>query len=222
VEPGRFAWAWTKDYALIAALWAATLAAPQDPEVYASGSLRPVLLIPGVSENWQFLRPLVNRVHEAGHPVHVLPQLVLTRDSIEAGAALVLDHLDSSGLADVAIVAHSKGGLIGKLVMARDTRCRVDRMITLATPWAGSTRAELLPLRHLRGLGPKAPLIASLAQQSAPNARITSIYGTWDEHVPEGSELPGATNVVVRVEGHARITTHPAAIAAVLAALRAA
>ena len=67
----------------------------------------------------------------------------------------------------------------------------------------------------------RAPLIASLASQVQPNARITSIYGTWDEHVPLGSELAGATNIVVPVEGHARITTHPVAIEAVLEALRA-
>lgn len=213
---------WAKDYALIALLWAATAAAPEDPGAFATGPLRPVLLVPGVSENWQFLRPLINQVHEAGHPVHVLPQLEFTRGSIEAAAALVLDHLERTGLDGVAILAHSKGGLVGKLAMARDVAGRIDRMVALATPWIGSTRADLLPLRHLRALGPNAPLIATLAAQRDPNAAITSIYGTWDEHVPLGSELPGATNVVVPVEGHARITTHPAAVAAVLAALRAA
>lgn len=217
----RSALSWAKDYALIALLWAATAAAPQDPRIFATGEGRPVLLIPGVSENWQFLRPLVNRVHEAGHPVHVLPQLEYTRGSIEAAAALVLDHLDHAGLDGVALLGHSKGGLVGKLAMARDVSDRIDRLVTLATPWDGSTRADLLPLPHLRPLSPRAPLIASLASQVQPNARITSIYGTWDEHVPLGSELAGATNIVVPVEGHARITTHPVAIEAVLEALRA-
>ncbi len=218
---GRAAAVWAKDYALIALLWAAAVAAPADPKAFATGSLRPVLTIPGVSENWQFLRPLITRVHDAGHPVHVLPQLAYTRGSIEAGAALVLDYLERNDLDGVALLAHSKGGLIGKLAMARDGGRRIVRMVALATPFAGSSRADLLPLRHLRGLSPGAPLIASLAVQTAPNERITSIYGICDEHVPLGSELAGATNVVLPVEGHARITTHPAAIAAVLDALAA-
>jgi hypothetical protein len=218
----RSAVRWAKDYALIALLWAATAASPEDPGVFATGTGRPVVLVPGVSENWRFLNPLISRVHEAGHPVHVLPELEFTRGSIEAAAALVLDHLDRTGLGGIAILGHSKGGLVGKLAMARDVAGRIDRVVALATPWGGSTRADLLPLAHLRSLSPKAPLVASLAAQTDPNARITSIYGTWDEHVPLGSELPGATNVVVPVEGHARITTHPVAIAAVLEALRAA
>ncbi|MBN9104084.1 MAG: hypothetical protein J0I14_03690 [Propionibacteriaceae bacterium] len=219
---GRSAFLWAKDYALSALMWAATIAAPTDPELFASGSLAPVVVVPGSGENWRFLRPLITRVHEAGHPVRVLPELRYTRGSIEGGAALLLDHLERSDLTAVTLLAHSKGGLIGKLAMARDGDRRIDRMVALATPWIGSSRAELLPLRHLRGLRPGAPLIESLALQTAPNARITSIYASWDEHVPLGSELDGATNIVLPIEGHARITTHPTAIAAVLEALRAA
>ena len=210
-----------QDYAWIATLWASTIAAPTDPAAYATGTRRPVLAIPGVSESWQFLRPLITRVHEAGHPVHVLPQLRFTRGSIDGGAALVLDELARRDLRGVALLAHSKGGLISKLAMTRDVAHRIDRTIALAVPWSGSSRADLLPLPHLRGLRPGTPLIDSLAAQVAPNAAITSIYGRWDEHVPEGSFLAGATNVEVPVNGHARITTHPTAVAAVLEALRA-
>lgn len=218
---GRSAFLWAKDYALSALMWAATIAAPTDPELFASGSLAPVVVVPGSGENWRFLRPLITRVHEAGHPVRVLPELRYTRGSIESGAALLLDHLERSDLTAVTLLAHSKGGLIGKLAMA-------GTAIAGSTGWwlwprrGSAPRAELLPLRHLRGLRPGAPLIASLALQTAPNARITSIYASWDEHVPLGSELDGATNIVLPIEGHARITTHPAAIAAVLEALRAA
>jgi hypothetical protein len=222
ISPGRAGFLWARDYALSALMWAATIAAPTDPELFASGSSRPVVVLPGSGENWRFLRPLIARVHEAGHPVRVLPELAFTRGSIDGGAALLLDHLERNDLRGVTLLAHSKGGLIGKLAMARDTGSRIEAMVALATPWIGSSRAELLPLRHLRGLRPGAPLIESLALQTAPNARITSIYASWDEHVPLGSELEGATNIVLPIEGHARITTHPSAIAAVLDALRAA
>lgn len=221
-KPARAAFLWAKDYALSALMWAATIAAPADPGLFASGPGSVVVVVPGSGENWRFLRPLIIRVHEAGHPVRVLPELAFTRGSIDGGAALLLDHLERDELDGVTLLAHSKGGLIGKLAMTRDAGRRIERMVSLATPWAGSSRAELLPFRHLRGLRPGAPLIESLALQTVPNARITSIYAGWDEHVPLGSELEGATNIVLPIEGHARITTHPLAIAAVLEALGAA
>ena len=80
----RAAYAWAKDYALSALIWAATIAAPIDQELFASGSLRPVVVVPGSGENWRFLRPLIARVHEAGHPVRVLPEWQLPAADVHA------------------------------------------------------------------------------------------------------------------------------------------
>lgn len=43
---------------------------------WAGGTRHPVVLVPGVWEPWQFLRGIGERLHEAGHPVHVVPEVL--------------------------------------------------------------------------------------------------------------------------------------------------
>ena len=57
-------------------------------------------------------------------------------------------ELVEHGLTGVAIVAHSKGGIVGKHVMALDDRGtggRVDRLVAIASPFNGSAMARLAP-----------------------------------------------------------------------------
>ncbi len=53
----------------------------------------------------------------------------------------------------------------------------------------------------------------SLARQIAVNKRIVSVFGEFDPHIPEGSELPGAKNVRLDTGGHFRILAHPRVLA---------
>ncbi|MFZ2963405.1 MAG: hypothetical protein WA006_01835 [Rhodoglobus sp.] len=43
---------------------------------WAGGTRHPVVLVSGVWEPWQFLRGIGERLHEAGHPVHVVPEVL--------------------------------------------------------------------------------------------------------------------------------------------------
>ena len=71
----------------------------------------------------------------------------------------------SATCSDVAIVAHSKGGLVGKHVMALDDRDgRVDRLVAIASPFNGSAMARLAPNPALRAFLPDDPVIAALAR----------------------------------------------------------
>ncbi len=57
------------------------------PASYAAGSARPVVLVPGVYERWQFLRPIADALAARGHPVHVIPELgINTRASPGLGS----------------------------------------------------------------------------------------------------------------------------------------
>lgn len=201
---GRQLWWWALDYLWAGAAWLATPFGPGDPDGYARGTLRPVVAIPGVYENWRFLRPLIGPLHAAGHPVHVLTDLGHNRRPIADGAQLLLGYLAWADLRDVVLVAHSKGGLIGKLAMANDEEGRIAGMVALCTPFGGTRRAHLLPLRSIRPLAPGHSTLAALAGLSAVNARITSVFGPWDPHVPEGHELVGGRNRRVGVPGHFR------------------
>ncbi len=212
---GQKAWWWATDYLWAAAAWAATAGAPDDPSGYAHGAKRPVVVIPGVYENWQFMRPTIQALHDAGHPVHVVPALGANRRPLDAGAAAVLNYLRAHDLHRAVIVGHSKGGLIGKLSLLRDDG-RISHVVTICTPFHGSSRCRLLPLPSLRPLDPDDALIRSLRANSSRDSQITSLAPTYDEHVPEGSHLDGARNLTLPVAGHFRPIGHPGSLRALI------
>jgi hypothetical protein len=189
------------------------------PASYAAGSARPVVLIPGVYERWQFLRPLADALSARGHPVHVIPELGINTRAIPASGRRVLAALAARDLRGVALVAHSKGGLIGKAAMLEDTDGRIDRLVAVATPFSGSRMAFYTVVPALRAFRPSHPVIRRLVGERAVNARITSIQPAFDPHIPEGGDIDGGTNVRLDVVGHFRVLEDPAAIAAVIAAV---
>jgi triacylglycerol lipase len=190
------------------------------PERFLTGSLRPVLVLPGVYETWHFLQPVADHLHSLGHPVHVVPTFGRNLRPIAEMATLAADYLEQAGLVDVAIVAHSKGGLIGKtLMMSEDPSAPVSSMVAINTPFAGSDYAHLVPIRTLREFVPTHETIVSLAANAAVNARITSIYSAWDPIIPNGSTLDGATNIELPATGHFRILDRPDLLEAVARAV---
>ncbi|HWH97775.1 MAG TPA: alpha/beta hydrolase [Pseudolysinimonas sp.] len=189
------------------------------PASYTAGARRPVVLVPGVFERWNFLRPIANRLAEAGHPVYVIPELGMNAGPIPVAARRVTAFLAARDLRGVALVAHSKGGLIGKAAMLDDTDGRIDRLVAVATPFSGSRMADLMVLPALRAFRPAHPVIRRLVGELEVNARITSIFPSFDPHIPEGSVVNGGTNVRLDVVGHFRVLEEPAAIEAVLAAV---
>ncbi|MEO5534468.1 MAG: alpha/beta hydrolase [Pseudolysinimonas sp.] len=189
------------------------------PSSFGAGDARPVVLIPGVYERWQFLRSIALRLSERGHPIHVVRELGINTADIPASAERVLRFLAARDLHGAVLVAHSKGGLIGKSAMLADRDGRIDRLVAVATPFSGSRMADLMILPALRAFRPEHPVIRRLVRETRVNSRITSIYPSFDPHVPEGSALEGATNVPLRIVGHFRVLEDPAAIAAVVAAV---
>jgi hypothetical protein len=214
------AWWWLLDYAY-AGYWQVRAAVTRMPasELLAGGG-RPVVVIPGIYETWQFLRPMVDALHRAGHPVHVVTLLQNNRMPVDRAAQVVSDYLMGEGLADVTIVAHSKGGLIGKYVMMQpSSRDRVRGMVAICAPFSGSRYARYMLLPSLRAFSPTHAITALLAREVSINSRITSIFGLFDPHIPEGSELAGATNIRLPVGGHFRILSDTRCIDAVLEAV---
>ncbi|MDF9750445.1 alpha/beta hydrolase [Arthrobacter sp. ES3-54] len=197
---------WTGDYAY-AAWWQVRGAVSRIPaDAFHSGNRSPVVVIPGVYESWQFLLPLITALHKAGHPVHVVTLLQRNRLDVPIAARLVAEHIAAAGLDNAVIVAHSKGGLIGKYIMlALDPDRRVDRLVAVCTPFSGSRYARYLLIPSLRAFSPGNALTLQMAREETINNRITSIYGLYDPHIPEGSVLPGARNIRLQTVGHFRI-----------------
>jgi pimeloyl-ACP methyl ester carboxylesterase len=209
---------WTRDYAYAAVWQARAFANRTDPRRFTEGDKTPILVIPGVYESWKFLQPLIVALHERGHPVHVVDPLRHNRRPVTTGAGLVADYMLDRDLRDVVLVAHSKGGLIGKHVMALGPAMdRVRGMVAVAAPFGGSRYAPLMVSPTLRSFSPHDATILALARETAVNERIVSLYGRFDPHIPGGSALTGARNVVLETGGHFRILAHPRVIAEVAA-----
>ena len=188
----------------------------RDDTRYLGGDLAPVLLLPGVYETWTFLRPIARRLHDLGHPVHVVRALHGNTRSIPVAAARAQAYLDRHDLRAVVLVAHSKGGLIGKhMMLVDDASGRIDRLVAIATPFGGSRYAHWMLDPSLRAFRPTEKTMAMLAASASVNSRITSIYGSVDTHIPEGCELPGAVNLEFPVSGHFRVLADEGVLAAV-------
>ncbi|MDJ0333938.1 alpha/beta hydrolase [Salinibacterium sp. G-O1] len=213
----RNGWWWMLDYGY-AGYWQFRAAVDRRrPEAYRSGAGRPIVVIPGIWETWQFMRPLVEKMHDAGHPVYVLAALGRNSRPIVESAAAVVDVIRHYDLRDVLLVTHSKGGLIGKYAMATlDIDQRIASMVAVSAPFAGSRYAPYLPLQSLRAFSPLDATTVLLGENLSVNSRITSIYGQFDPHIPEGSELAGARNIGLPTGGHFRILSRPEIADAVL------
>lgn len=211
----RLGW-WVRDYAYVTRWQARALRDRTDPERFRSGTGTAVLIVPGVYETWRFMQPLVERIHAAGHPVHVVTHLRRNRMPVADGAHQVEAYLATRDLRDVVLVAHSKGGLIGKQVMVGPSAGRIRGMVAVAAPFGGSRYARLMLMPTLRSFSPRNAGILALAAHVEANARIVSVYGSFDPHIPEGSALAGATNVMLDTGGHFRVLAHPRVLDEVL------
>ncbi|MGO1583204.1 MAG: esterase/lipase family protein [Actinomycetaceae bacterium] len=175
---------------------------PGTPE---GGGATPVVLLPGVYESWHMLARVGRAVADAGHPVAVIPDLGLNDRPVLDGARRTAAHLAALDLDRVVLVAHSKGGLVGKAVMLGPEGRRVAGLVSVATPWRGSLWARAFPPWSVVGaLRPAHPDLARLAARTEVDARIVSLNPAWDPHIPGGSFLPGARNVPLRERGHFR------------------
>lgn len=221
----RNGWSWTLDYAYVGFWQTQGFLFRVDPGTYLEPPTiqeaqekqpgPPVVLLPGIYEQWQFMRPVAELLHGKGHPVHVVTGLRWNTAPVAESAAVVAAYLREHDLRDVLVVAHSKGGLIGKYAMLHedddaedgggDGARRIARMIAIATPFGGSVYARLFLLRSIRAFSPGDRTVRMLGEQLEVNRRITSIWGAFDPHIPGGSRLEGATNVPLRTSGHFRI-----------------
>ncbi|MEE6273873.1 alpha/beta fold hydrolase [Georgenia sp. MJ206] len=218
----RLGGAWAADYAYAGwhQLRAALSRSGPDALLGPSAVDRPVpvVLLPGVYEPWRFLAPLAQHLRRAGYPVHVVETLGLNRGPVLDMAHRAAEVLDTRDLRRVVLVAHSKGGLVGKqLMLLPGAGDRITGMVTVNTPFAGSRYARYLPGRTLRAFSPRDTALLALARERRVDARIVSVFARWDPHIPGGSTLAGARrNVRLDAVGHFRVLSDPAVLEVVL------
>lgn len=220
--PVRQTWWRVRDYA-DAVRWQALALdrrhRPQDLAEPVRRRGRPVVLVPGVYEDWTFMRPLAERLHAHGLQVRMVPGLRFNRAPIARQAVVLGRFLEEEDLRDVVLVAHSKGGLIGKLAMLRhDPTHRVAHMVSLNTPYDGSSLAWVVPTPAVLAFRPTGRTLRALAADRTVNDRITAVRSAWDPHIPSAGALAGADDVVVPTPGHFRPLVDPAFLDVVVGA----
>ncbi|GAA1800871.1 hypothetical protein [Agromyces neolithicus] len=216
---------WALDYLYAARRQLAALGQithPKPPAAWSRGDAdRPiVLLLAGVYEHWSFLRPIGDALCARGHRVRVVHGLGANLLGIGETADRAVRALErvQRPAAGWVVVAHSKGGLVGKRMLLTEAAAQIGLrgVVAVATPFGGSRLARFLLDPVLREFDPGSPTIVELADGTSVNSRIVSVFGTFDPHVPEGSALEGAMNVQVPVAGHFRILAAPETIDAVV------
>ena len=175
------------------------------------GAHRPpaVVLLPGIYEPAAFVAPLGRWLGARGHRVITVPGLGWNLRSIPDSAEIVGAFLTGLGIRDAVLVAHSKGGLIGKQLMVSDQSGLVAGMVAVATPFEGHRFSRLGPTEALRGFHTEDPVILSLAADLEANTRIVTMRAEVDPVAFHGTELPGSVNLTLPVVGHFRILGHP-------------
>lgn len=212
---------WILDYAY-AAIWQMRAINRRQPPArhVTSPTKPPVILIPGVYEPWLFMQPIAEVVERAGYSNYYIEELGYHTMRITDAAQAVRRLIDQHHLKHATIVAHSKGGLVGKYLLSHLNHDQaVSRLIAIATPFAGSRYARLWLTETVRSFSPHNSLIRELQANNAVNRQISSIYGHFDPHIPGGSHLPGAINLKLPLSGHFRILNHPLTKQAVLSQL---
>jgi len=166
----------------------------------------PVILIPGLLERWGFLKKLGDKISLEGHPVYIVPKLGYNLKDIPTSAKIVREMIEETNIQNAVIVAHSKGGLIGKylLIHLNDDQA-VKGVISIATPYSGSYLIKFLPHKSFRELRTDSKIIHELQSHKEVNKKIISIAPIFDNHIWEGSRLEGAENITVDEKGHHKI-----------------
>lgn len=201
-------WHWVRDYSHLLHKHSLAFIYRKPPRHYLGHIVEhkaPVILIPGVYEKWHFLQTLADPVSHTGHPIYVLEHLGYNTEEVHRSAKLVRELIDEKNLRNVIILAHSKGGLIGKHLLAFDNKDgRIKKVVAIATPFAGSRFPRVTRWKNLREFHPEHETLKKLKKQSHINHRVVSIFGEYDNHVwpTESCRLEGAKNIQVHSHGH--------------------
>jgi triacylglycerol esterase/lipase EstA (alpha/beta hydrolase family) len=191
--------------------------------IYPDSPHPPVLLLHGYGCNsgyWAHLTPLLDAARISHATVDLEPVAASIDDYVPLVERAVEALRAAAGAGQVAIVAHSMGGLVARAWMRTHGRARVARLITLGTPHHGTALARFglganaAQMRH----GAQWLRLLSDSEDAATRALVTSIYTHHDNIVsPQtSSELPGARNVEFGGIGHVALGSDRRVLAEVM------
>ncbi len=127
--------------------------------------------------------------------------------SIDAMADHLAARVDAvlalTGATQLALVAHSMGGLIARAYLRRYGNARIERLITMGSPHHGTFHAYLALGSNARQMRPGNAWLLTLGETMI-NVPFTSIYSIHDTIISpqDSSVMPAADNVQLSGVGH--------------------
>ena len=196
-----------------------------------------VALVGGFGAPAALLRSLRDALRAAGHNVRVAP-LGLNLDCGEATVQRLDGWMrDAFAGEPVAIVGHSRGGHLGRVLAVREPET-VTRLVTVATPWtigpparpgvsAGAGALRALRRRGVNVMGSIDCATGSCCVDyrrdaaAKPAARWSALWSSTDRFAGDDSRPPReADNAIDLRTGHVGAVTNASAIARIVEELR--
>lgn len=172
---------------------------------------RPLLLVHGYGCSrgvWWLLR---RRLEAAGH---IVATVSLTPPFTSIGRLVpqlnrrIEEVCAATGAQQVVLVAHSMGGLVCRSYLARHGIARVTRLVTLATPHAGSELSRLGAGQNAREMEPGSLWLRDMAAEPlrVPAVALRNAYDNYA--MPQDNQrLPGAADIELPPVGHLAMLT---------------
>jgi len=181
--------------------------------IYPDSRAVPVLLVHGYGCNsgyWSFLLPRLDRNGISHASIDLEPVGGAIDDYVPALQGAVEELCAATGAPQVAIVAHSMGGLVARAWMRAHGEARVARIVTLGTPHHGTSLANFGPganaaqMRRSKGQASDWLRALGASEDAARRALVTSVFSHHDNIVaPQTSSvLEGARNIALGGIGH--------------------
>jgi pimeloyl-ACP methyl ester carboxylesterase len=183
----------------------------------AAASL-PLLLVHGVAVNdgvWFALRrDLARRGFGPVYTINYGPPLAGIEHFAGQLASRIQAICAATGAEQVALIAHSMGGLVSRAYLRRFGAARIEQLITIGTPHHGSMLAWTFAGRCLGQMRPGSRWLTDInrAESEPAPVPITSIWSRHDSMVaPQASaDLACARNVALAGIGHNALLNHRA------------
>ena len=185
---------------------------------------RPLLLVHGYGCSRGVWWRLRSRLEAAGY---IVSTVSLTPPYTHIGKLVPLlqqrieETCRTTGAERVVLVAHSMSGLVCRSYLSRFGAARVERLVTIASPHAGSELARLGIGANAREMEPGSRWLAELAAEPL-HVPAVSLRTPHDNYVmpQDNQRLPGARDVELPGIGHLAVLYAERTAAALIAALR--
>ncbi|MFO1399348.1 MAG: alpha/beta fold hydrolase [Burkholderiales bacterium] len=170
----------------------------------------PVLLLHGVGCNAGVWTGLKRHLETEGlGPVYALsygPPLASIESFAPQVAAKIAQIVADTGAARVVIVCHSMGGLVARAYLRRYGGTRVQRLVTIGTPHAGSLHAWMMHGQSLADMRPRSEFLEAI-NASTDHLGGVPVVSLWSWHdsmvTPQtSSRVEWAENVVLSGIAH--------------------